>query len=91
MMATKALSPEKGDLHLAGNRAYLAIAIITTCRLALENDTSTLDDRAARERVASTLEFAEHLMLLIEDGAPLMPSAKLANDTMGAVSLRTQK
>ncbi|WP_444454066.1 hypothetical protein ACTTAI_02675 [Rhodobacter capsulatus] len=74
MMATDALSPEKGDLRLAGNRAYLATAIITTCRLALENDTTSLDDRAARERVASTLEFAEHLMLLIEDGLSLHPA-----------------
>ncbi|SDE36272.1 hypothetical protein PUH89_16495 [Rhodobacter capsulatus] len=67
MMAIDALSPEKGNLRLAGNQAYLAAAIITTCRLALENDTSSIDNRAARERVASTLEFAEHLMLLIED------------------------
>ncbi|WP_139327864.1 hypothetical protein [Rhodobacter aestuarii] len=68
-MAERALCPESNGPNQTGNRAYLATAIITTCRLALENDTSGLDDRTARERVASTLEFAEHLMMLIEDAA----------------------
>ncbi|WP_170952561.1 hypothetical protein [Rhodobacter sp. JA431] len=68
-MAERALCPETNGPSQTENRAYLATAIITTCRLALENESSCLDDRTARERVASTLEFAEHLMMLIGDSA----------------------
>ncbi|SOC02182.1 hypothetical protein [Rhodobacter maris] len=90
MIATVALSPEKGDLPLAETRAFLAGSIITTCRLALENGSSAMDDRAVCESVASTLEVAQHLMMLIDDGLPTKSSVELANELKAAIGLKQE-
>lgn len=91
MMATDALSPEKGNMNLAETRAFLAGSIITTCRLALENSSTVMDDRAVRKSVTSTLEFAQHLMMLIEDGLPRRSSTELANEMIAAIGLKTHR
>ena len=51
---------------------YAAMALASTCRIALENDTSSIRDIDKAAAVATTLEVMEALMSVVIDGAEQM-------------------